>query len=221
MHGTRAKQRGAIVVVVAMSLSLLAVVGLYAFSNAQRSVRGAGSVRVAAQGRGVAEHAVQTTAELVNPYSSAWIDAAMKAYAFQNHTSGGASDCLSIPPSAAVSTGTLPPLSKRCYKQTSTGVGDYFKNSLSGGGALDPLSGAFSGGTDTTNDLSASYTIELTDPTDFHVGLAGSSISRRQCVKRYTTTIRALMSTPGSGSKPTTRTGARGRVMTGPQDCGS
>ncbi len=216
----QSSQRGAIVMVVAMSLSLLAVVGLYAFSNAQRSVRGAGALRSMAQGRGVAEHAIQATAELVNPASAAFLDRRMVLYANANIGSGEAvSECASVPRPSSGDPNLVPSLGKRCFKQDQTYLGKYIKDSL-GGASNAPLDNSL----DSAQDAKGTYTIELSDPTNFYVGVAGASVTRRQCVRRYTATVRALISPNdigGVAQKPNSRVGARGRITTGPLECGS
>lgn len=213
MKARRSKARGTIVVVVAMSLSLLAVVGLYAFSSAQRSVRGAGSVRAAAQSRGVAEHAIQAAAELVNPASALWFDRAMIQYA--QTAPSTATECSSIAKTAVVSD-AYPAIGKRCFKQDQSYVGRYLNEKL-GGATNAPLSGSVSA----VQAATPTYSFELSDPSNIYVGLAGSSVTRRQCMRRYTVTVRALLTPDAPGSKPTSRVGARGRVMSGPLDCGS
>ncbi len=214
------ERRGAIVMVVAMSLSLLAVVGLYAFSTAQRSVRGAGSLRGMAQGRGVAEHAIQATAELVNPSSAPFLDRRMVLYANSAIGTGEAvQKCDSVRRPDMGDPSSVPALGKRCFRQDQTYVGKYIKNSL-GGASATPLENSF----DAAQDAKGSYTVELSDPTNFYVGVAGSSVTRRQCVRRYTATVRALVSPNDIGGvpqKPNSRVGARGRIMTGPLECGS
>ena len=212
--------RGAIVMVVAMSLSLLAVVGLYAFSTAQRSVRGAGAIRSMVQGRGVAEHAIQAAAELVNPSSAPFLDRRMVLYAQSTIGQDEAvQKCDSVRRPDSGDPNSVPPLGKRCFRQDQKYVGTYIKQSL--GGASDtPLDNSF----DAAQDAKGSYTVELSDPTNFYVGVAGASVSRRQCVRRYTATVRAIISpndVAGVPQKPNSRVGARGRIMTGPLECGS
>jgi hypothetical protein len=75
--------------VVAITLGLLAAMGVYGLSATASDLRSAGHVREALHGRSAGEHALMTTAEAMNPSSAAALVAMMTA----GNTYGQSTNC--------------------------------------------------------------------------------------------------------------------------------
>ncbi len=98
----RNRSRGAVVFIVAMTLTLLALMGVYAISGAAAEVRSSGYVRQSTQAHYLSEYAMTATANHVNSSNADFI---INSRLLAGATSPfpPTNDCLSVPTYASVS----------------------------------------------------------------------------------------------------------------------
>lgn len=80
----RRDSAGAAMFIVAITLGLLAAMGLYGLSATAADIRAAGHLREATQGQSAGEHGLMSTAELLNPTTAAFLVSQMTAGAGPN-----------------------------------------------------------------------------------------------------------------------------------------
>ncbi len=101
----RRGQRGAVVFIVAMTMALLALMGVYAITNAATEVRSAGYVRQATQAHYLSEYALGAVA---NHVTSSNADYMVNTLLLGNNSSA---NCLSVPTYASASK-----VSRACWR---------------------------------------------------------------------------------------------------------
>lgn len=108
----RRRDRGAVVFIVAMTLALLALMGVYAISGSAAEVRSSGYVRQATQAHYLSEYAMASTANHVNAANADFI-VNTRLLAPSTGPFPPTTDCLSVPTYAAASA-----VSKACVRFT-------------------------------------------------------------------------------------------------------
>lgn len=93
---SRRRSRGAVVFIVAMTLALLALMGVYAVSGAAAEVRSSGYVRQATQAHYMSEYAMNATASYMNSTNADFI-VNTRLLATATGPFPPISDCISVP----------------------------------------------------------------------------------------------------------------------------
>lgn len=200
-HRARIDQRGAILFVVAMTLTLLGAIGIYALGAATSEIRTSGYARASAQTHYISEYGTVAMLDAFSPANASYFDAQMLLPA------SATDPCLSAVSAHASS---VTAIAKRCAKVPQ----GYFQNAWKDGSkvlhddSLSPVAGR----------VSARFTSELTDPITggFQPGF---DVNNGKCFRRYTiTTYGQLMN--ADQTQTIGREIGRARVTTGPFDCG-
>lgn len=142
----RRAQRGAVVFIVAMTLALLALMGVYAISNSATEVRSAGYVRQATQAHYLSEYALGA---VVNHITAQNADYMVNTLLLANTPS--TTNCLSVPTYASAT-----PISRACMRFSQT----EFENSWQG----RPLLTEFSLGQRGNTTMQGTVFAELSNP---------------------------------------------------------
>lgn len=204
----RRRSAGAAMFIVAVTLGLLAVMGLYGLSATSADIRAAGHTRETLQAQKTAEHSLVTTAELLTPSKAKELYEAMYGNGNSN-----TKNCLSTPAftgavdrrdAEACKRLTLGELGQQSNMArppfTTRSFGDVQNNAITAGGDGLTLGGS------ATNAVQ----VELSNPID--VPIVGSTTEKKvQITVTVYTTLRPTPTEP-----PQTLVTGRGRLTIGP-----
>jgi hypothetical protein len=200
----RRSQEGAVIFIVAMTLALLAGMGVYALTSTTSEVRTAGYQRQAAQAHYVTDLATVAAVDVFSPENASYIDNQMKVVS-------PSSPCLSSPQVGLTS--GVSEIARRCAKLHP----DYIKQNL----GTDPMPETSSGSRVLhipNTQVRGEFVSEITEPVGNGVQ-AGFDVSSGKCFTRYTVTTyvkTSNLTTAGTLGRET----SRARVVVGPFDCG-
>lgn len=145
----RRRSGGAVIFIVAMTLAVLAAMGVYALRSASLEVRTSGYGRQAAQAHYLSEYGVVAAAETINA------DTADLHLGLMLNASRRDSSCLSLP-NVNVADPNVALTSKACRRMGAAEIGQQF---LASSGQAFPASNPFG-----PFPLSGDFFIEMTDP---------------------------------------------------------
>lgn len=192
----RTQERGAIIFIVAMTLSLLAAMGVYALTNTTSEVRTAGYQRQAVQAHYVSNLATGAAVDVFTPENASYIDNQMR-------TTTPSTPCISAPPAAA----GVSDITKRCVKFHPK----YIERNWNGVAALPPdaLGNASSAAT-------GQFRVEVTE--SINTGIRpGYDTNNNKCFYRYTVSSFGWLQ---QNAEVVGEEATRARVVVGPFDCG-
>jgi Tfp pilus assembly protein PilX len=147
----RRAQRGAVVFIVAMTLALLAIMGVYAISSSATEVRSAGYVRQATQAHYLSEYALGAVVNHVTSQNADYMVNTL-LIAKTTATTTATSDCVSVPTYLTAS-----PIARACMRFSQT----EFENTWQG----RPLLTEYSLGQAGNTTMQGTVFAELTNPT--------------------------------------------------------
>lgn len=207
----RRDQRGAIMFVIAMTLTLLGALGVYAMSGAASEIRTSGYSRQAAQSQYVTEFGAVAMLETFSPQNASYFDAQMMLAP----TAATATCRSALPPGAQNSS----EVAQRCAKVPQA----FFARTLTPGGGEGEGDQAKLFRDDSLSPsgqsrFSASFENEITEPITggFQPGF---DVNNGKCFRRYTITTYGQLKN-ASETLILSRTAGRARVTAGPFDCG-
>jgi hypothetical protein len=203
-----ARERGAIIFIVAMTLALLAAMGMYALTATTAEQRTSGYMRQAAQAHYITELGNQSSIDAFSPTNASYIENQMRT--------ASSSQCDST--AAARSVTSTSEIARRCVRISRNFVERTWIADANGaprnlGSVTYPLFAV--DGFGPTNS-SADFMTEVTEPLN-SAPEAGFDQNNGKCFRKFTlTTIGSLR----RNSVTNTREVGRARVVTGPFDCG-
>lgn len=198
----RRRSRGAVVFIVAMTLALLALMGVYAISGSAAEVRSAGFVRQATQAHYLSEYAMSATANHVNSTNADFIvnsrllSAATSPFPPTN-------DCLSVPTYASAN---ISAVARACVRFT--------QNDLEGQYAGRPLLTEQSLGQPGISLMQGTIFAEFSNPT-LTQPPPGYDLSLGLSFARVTVTTGGSVQPAGAPQSRTLEMG-RARMIVGP-----
>lgn len=198
----RRRSRGAVVFIVAMTLALLALMGVYAISGAAAEVRSSGYVRQATQAHYLSEYAMTATANYVNSTNADFIVNSRLLGA----TTGPfppTNDCLSVP---TYTTGQPSAVARACVRFT--------QQDLEGGYASRPLLTMHSLGQPGVSSMQGTVFAEFSNPT-LTQGPQGFGFDLGLSFARVTVTTGGSVQPAGNAPARTLEMG-RARMIVGP-----
>lgn len=209
LRRARARRRsgGAVIFIVATTLGLLAVMGVYALSAATEDIRAAGNVKRAAQASAVADYGGIAAAEYLLPDKSQWL---MKNKFNNPDMTANSSDtnCLSTQRQDPALPGD-PKTTKACYRIPMTEL-----QKLAWGNREPFTTQSFNHNATATDQLEGNVVVEVTNPMDApNPPGYGEGLGFR--FKMFTVTTFGITHPRGSSRADTVRLG-RGRFVVGP-----
>jgi len=188
--------------IVAVTLGLLAVMGVYGLAATTADVRSAGHMREALQGQKAAEHAMMMTAETFNPSVASGLYNQMTAPVVAGVATGHATNCKT----AAAYTGFADRRAAEACKRLDPAQMQALGQAVTGTAWAAPFTALSFGKVQTT----ANPIIEVTNPID--IASPGNSEEK---YAQLTVTVFTQMKPPGATAAETVVTG-RGRITVGP-----
>jgi Tfp pilus assembly protein PilX len=192
----RRRERGAIIFIVAMTLTLLAGMGVYALTNTTSEIRTSGYQRQAVQAHYVSDLATGAAVDVFTPENASYIDNQMR-------TTTPSTPCISAPPVAA----GVSDITKRCVKFHPK----YVEKNWNGAAPLLPNALGNTGYAPT-----GGFRVEVTE--SINTGIRpGYDTNNNKCFYRYTISSFGWLQ---QGTDVVGEEASRARVVIGPFDCG-
>jgi Tfp pilus assembly protein PilX len=207
------RDRGAIIFIVAMTLSLLAAMGVYALTATSSEMRTSGYARQSTQAHYVTEYASQATNDVISPENASFYDNQMTL-----NVNVGTVTCESAAPKAT-DPSIATEISKRCVKFSQNGLADIWR--INRGATVTPFGAdAFApSGSPVYGAQAAEFKAEITEP--ISNGLQpGFDVNNGKCFRKYTVTAIGSLRDGGGSGRILAREAGRSRIVAGPFDCG-
>jgi hypothetical protein len=222
MRRPQARDRGAIIFIVAMTLALLAGMGMYALTATTAEQRTSGYLRQAAQAHYITELGTQSSIDAFSPVNASYIENQMRtAPSTQCESTRSAQ-------SAFTASGLTSEIARRCVRISRnyverTWIADSSGTPRNLGSVTSPLFAPDGFGPTAgigVVDVSADFVTEVTEPLN-SAPEPGFDQNNGKCFRKFTlTSIGTLRRGPTASAVTHTREVGRARVITGPFDCG-
>ena len=205
----RKESGGAVIFIVAMTLAVLASLGMYALASATNEVKTAGYERQGAQSHYLSEYGILGAAENISPITAQIYLGMMLAQSSTAALNRNDSGCLSLPMTAAQYTAAATS-SKACRRMGASEIANSSTPVWPGGGV--PASSFGSA------PLTGDFFIEMTDPVQSQPP-QGFDLRLGLCFAQFTITSVGLISptTVNFGNEGVEM--ARARIIAGPVHC--
>ncbi len=206
----RKKSAGAVIFIVAMTLAVLASLGMYALAAATNEVKTAGYERQSAQSHYLSEYGILGAAENVSPVTAQVYLGMMLAQSATASLNRNDSGCLSLPMTAA-QYAAASSSSKACRRMGAAEIANSSYPKWPGGIGVPAASFG-------TAPLNGDFFIEMTDPVQSQPP-QGFDLRLGLCFAQFTITSVGLISptTVNYGNEGVEM--ARARIIAGPIHC--